>query len=121
MKIIAADDNEANRKLLGRMFGKLGHQIDLVPGGSELVEAVLADSYDLILVDLQMPGIDGATAVRMIREGSEGKLLPACIALTGFEERLEYYEAGFDGYLGKPFTLDDLSGLVRKYAPGSAT
>ena len=115
MRIIAADDDDMNRKLLDRMFQHLGHEIKVVSSGKELIEAVLNEEFDIALVDMQMPEIDGYSAVKILKERAGTKHLPLFIAITGYQKTSDYYTAGFDGYLGKPFTLEDLSNLVNTH------
>ncbi len=121
MKIIAADDNESNRILIEKMVRRLGHDIEVVSGGLELVERVVAGAYDLVLADLKMPDLDGIKAVGAIRERRTGGSMPVFVALSGLDERKEFYDAGFDDFLGKPFTMTELQAMVERSAKTAAS
>lgn len=110
-QILVADDDEINRQVACRMLAQRGHQVVTCVNGQEAVELAERQPFDVILMDVSMPVMDGLEATRTIRAMT--KLPKSCriIALTAnvLPEHLEQYvEAGMDSYLAKPFTRDDL-------------
>ena len=97
---------------MSRLLEKLGHECVAVECGREAVQAVLGGCFDCVLMDIQMPDMNGLDAVRIIREQYSGECaVPAMLALTGHAmsgDREEFLAAGMDGYLAKPVSLDDL-------------
>lgn len=111
IKILAAEDNLANQRLITMILKKMGYQIDLVNNGKEAVAAVARHTYDLVLMDLQMPFLDGLTACRRIRELREVSKQPRIVALTANateETKSECLQQGMNGYLTKPIQIPKL-------------
>ena len=110
--ILVAEDNMVNMLLVTTMLKKLGHRVVAVGNGLEVIEALAKDKFDLILMDCQMPKMDGFQASRAIRalEIENGQHIPI-LALTAnamSEDKQRCLEAGMDGYLTKPFKRDIL-------------
>ena len=117
-----AEDNAINQRVGKLILQRAGFQIDLVADGSEAVAAHRSQPYDVILMDCQMPTMDGFEASRKIRE-LEGKQ-PVIIAVTAnalVGEREKCLEAGMNDYLSKPFQADQLVSVIRKWAPGDGS
>jgi signal transduction histidine kinase/ActR/RegA family two-component response regulator len=105
LRILLAEDNISNQKLLTLVLGRLGYQVDIASNGNEVLEALRVHPYDVILMDVQMPEIDGFQATRLIRTGFPAELQPTIIALTAHaseDDRALCMDAGMDGYLTKP-------------------
>ncbi len=121
-KILVAEDNLVNQKVAVRMLDKLGYRCDIAGNGNEVLEAVKVSPYDLILMDCQMPGMDGFEATRIIRELESKGHLPviAMTASTMDEDRKLCLAAGMDDYLTKPITLPELEATLEKWLPLSA-
>jgi signal transduction histidine kinase/CheY-like chemotaxis protein/HPt (histidine-containing phosphotransfer) domain-containing protein len=105
LRILVAEDNSVNQLFVKMFLGKLGHLVDVVADGVEAVEAVKRVSYDLILMDIQMPEMDGTTATRVIRQLDGPASRIPIIALTAnamLGQREEYLAAGMDDYVTKP-------------------
>jgi signal transduction histidine kinase/CheY-like chemotaxis protein len=117
LRILLAEDNRSNQKLLCHVLGHLGYQPSVASNGSEALEALRLQPYDVILMDIQMPELDGIQATKMIRAGFPAELQPAIIALTAHateEDRLHCMEAGMDGYLTKPLRRNLLEETLRR-------
>jgi len=119
LRILVVDDTSTNLRVASKLLEKFGHAVDLAVSGQEAVIAAGRDPYDLILMDLHMPEIDGFTAVGRIRAmGGEEGTVPV-VALTanvteGIAERCR--KAGFNGYLSKPLMPNELKAAVARYA-----
>lgn len=114
-RVLLAEDNEVNRLMVVRMLERLGHRVDAVEDGRAAVEAARRGGYDLILMDMQMPVLDGASATREIRAlpGPAGRVPIAALTadvVSGNRER--YLQAGLDGYFTKPIDWNALAGAI---------
>lgn len=117
MEILIADDNEVNQMVLERMLQSWGYRPDIVEDGKEVLEKMEGKNYDMILMDIQMPKMDGSEATKRIRNNKELSQ-PAIIAVTanalsGQEE--QYLAEGMDGYLSKPFRVEELEAILRRF------
>lgn len=111
MRILIAEDNLINQKVVARMLQKVGYAADLVANGLEAIEALRMQPYDLILMDIQMPEMDGLTATKYIRAQSLLQIQPLIIALTANSmagDKEKYLAEGMDGYVSKPIQQTDL-------------
>ncbi|PKL08525.1 MAG: hypothetical protein CVV51_08480 [Spirochaetae bacterium HGW-Spirochaetae-7] len=113
MRALVVDDDSMNRELLRRMLVRLGWSVDDASDGRAAQASCEHASYDLVLVDLMMPGIDGMATAGAIRaatkEAASGG--PCLIAASGSERR-DDHDAVFDGFLGKPFILSELASCI---------
>ena len=116
LRVLVAEDNAVNQRLITRLLEKRGHRAFVVQNGMQALEALERDSYDLILMDVQMPELDGMETTAMIREKERpGGTRQPVVALTahamqGDEERC--LAAGMDGYLTKPIRAHELYDLL---------
>ena len=116
-RILMAEDNQINQRVGKLILQRAGFAIDLVGDGSEALQAHKAQPYDLILMDCQMPTMDGLEACRQIRK-LDGVSQPVIVAVTAnalVGEREKCLEAGMDDYLSKPFQAEQLVAVVRKW------
>ncbi|MET0657832.1 MAG: PAS domain-containing protein [Steroidobacteraceae bacterium] len=119
-RVLLAEDNPVNQKVARRLLERLRYQVDVVANGLEAVEAWRSGRYDLILMDCQMPELDGYAATREIRRMEHsGTHIPIVAltahALTGADR--ECREAGMDGYLTKPIDAELLAACMVRYLP----
>jgi len=115
LRILVAEDNIVNQKLALRLLRAMGYEADVVANGLEAVEAVERQPYDVVLMDMQMPEMDGLEAARVIRERLPPEERPRIVAMTANvtdEDRREADEAGMDGYVTKPIRIPDLVGAL---------
>jgi PAS domain S-box-containing protein len=120
LRLLVAEDNAINRRLALALLAKLGYQADVVENGREALQALERDVYDVVLMDVQMPELDGLEATRQIRDrfGSSGG--PTIIAMTANAmegDREECLAAGMDDYLSKPIRVDELSRALAGCGP----
>ncbi len=122
LQMLVAEDNPVNMRLVRVMLDKLGYRTDVAGSGIEAVEALKQRHYDVVLMDVQMPDMDGVEATRHIRAlGAAGATTrdgrqPYIIAVTAnvlYEDRQSYLEAGMNAFLGKPYTMEELDIALR--------
>lgn len=125
LDVLVADDSPTNRMLAVRLLEKRGHRAEAVENGREAVEAVSKHDFDVVLMDLQMPELDGLGATAAIREAEAvtGTHLPI-VALTAHameSDRKRCIDGGMDGYLSKPFVADELYATIEQLAGRAKT
>jgi CheY-like chemotaxis protein len=119
--ILLAEDNLVNQKVALRILSHLGYQADVVSNGLEVIKAIAIKSYDLILMDIQMPAMDGLEATRYIRhqEAETQQLSPiAIVALTANFTNDDQHicrDAGMDDYISKPIQINKLKNILQRY------
>ena len=120
LRILLAEDNAVNQKLAQRAIGKMGHSLLVAGNGLRAVEAAAAQTFDLILMDLQMPEMDGVEAARIRQaELPFGRHTPI-IAMTAnamHGDRENCLRSGFDGYISKPVDLQALARMIEQSRP----
>ncbi len=125
IRILLADDNDTNRMLMVAILEQLGLEAEAVTNGREVLDALARYDYNLILMDCQMPEMDGFESSRRIRQGEAGeqnKTLPI-IALTAFatgKDRQSCLDAGMNDYLTKPIHPETLEKTIRRWTHGSS-
>ncbi|MGC2111232.1 MAG: response regulator [Candidatus Korobacteraceae bacterium] len=124
LRILAAEDNRVNQRLLVRLLEKEGHTVTVVGDGEGAVAISEEEEFDVILMDVQMPNLDGLEATRLIRtrERETGKHVPI-IALTAHAlkgDRERCLEAGMDAYVAKPVQKQELLHIVYQYSTPAA-
>jgi two-component system, sensor histidine kinase and response regulator len=119
-RVLIAEDNVINQRVTAAMLRHLGFKVDVVADGMDAVNAALATEYRVILMDCQIPGIDGYQATAEIRRLQESPRRTPIIAVTGSEsmsDRQRCLAAGMDDYLAKPLRLQALGSVMARWAP----
>ena len=120
-RILLAEDNLVNREVAAAMLELLGYHVDLAENGRQAVEAIAQQPYDLVLMDCQMPELDGFTATSTIRlrevaAGSGGHVPIIALTANAMEgDRERCLSAGMDDYLSKPFTQEGLASILQQW------
>jgi signal transduction histidine kinase/ActR/RegA family two-component response regulator len=123
LSILIAEDNSVNRRLLVTILESRGHRVRAATNGAEAVEFFSDGQYDMVLMDVQMPEMDGIEATAAIRLSENGNSHVPIYAFTAHAmagDRERCLAAGMDGYLAKPVKLDDLQDVVNEVAAGTA-
>ncbi|HBF35132.1 TPA: hypothetical protein DDW35_11285 [Candidatus Sumerlaeota bacterium] len=119
-RILLAEDNLINQKVAVHSLERMGHNIDCAANGRQAVDALNTRAYDIILMDCQMPEMDGYEATVAIRKLQGSKQHTPIIAMTANAiqgDREKCIAAGMDDYISKPFKPDELSTIIQKYLP----
>ena len=119
LTILLTEDNVVNQKVATKMLGRMGYRVDVAANGAEAVASIRRQPYDVILMDIQMPEMDGMMATKVIREDPTLNIQPHIIALTAnalHGDREKYLQAGMDDYLSKPVRLPDLKEALVRFA-----
>jgi len=123
LRILLVEDNAVNQKLALRLLSQMGYRADVAANGLEAIQAVERQPYDVILMDVQMPEMDGLEATRQICARWPGIKHPRIIAMTASAmqgDREACLEAGMDDYVSKPIRVEELvASLSRSTARGS--
>ena len=118
LRILVAEDNAINQQVAVGLLTKLGHRADVADDGAEAVELVRSGDYDLVLMDMQMPRVDGLAATRMIREldGAKSRLTIIAMTANAMEaDREACMAAGMDDFIGKPIDRRRLSVTLARW------
>jgi CheY-like chemotaxis protein len=124
LRILLAEDNTVNQKLALRLLERMGYRADVAGNGLETIQALQRQPYDVVLMDVQMPEMDGLEATRRIRQLPPEELhagqQPRIIAMTANamqEDRDACWEAGMDDYVSKPIRVDELIRALNQCGP----
>jgi len=118
LRILLAEDDATSRLVAQRILERKGASVSLALNGKQALDLHAQQEFDLILMDIQMPMVDGLTATRKIREREQSKHRVPIIALTAnatSEDRNKCTAAGMDDYLAKPFSADDLYEVLGRW------
>ncbi|MEU0093240.1 response regulator [Kribbella sp. NPDC006257] len=116
-RILVVEDNPKNLKLVRDVLRFSGYEVIEATSGEDGVRLAVSEAPDLILMDLQLPGIDGAEALRQIRARQETRDVPV-VAVTAFamdDDRERAFESGFTGYVEKPISVRRLPQQIRDF------
>ncbi len=118
LRILIAEDNIINQKIAVRILNRMGYVSDVVSNGSEAVEAIRARPYDLVLMDVQMPEMDGLEATRCIRKDPSIGSQPIIISMTAnamLGDRERCLQAGMDDYISKPIIVEEMQWAIERW------
>ena len=118
LQILLAEDNRVNQKVALNILKRLGYLADVAANGLEVLEALKLQKYDIILMDMQMPEMDGLAATMKIYEQFLPAEIPYIIAVTANameSDRQLCFDAGMNDYLSKPIRIQGLIEVLRKY------
>jgi PAS domain S-box-containing protein len=122
LRLLVAEDNAVNQKVVALLLRKLGYEADFVSDGDQAIRAVERHAYDALLMDMQMPGVDGLEATRHIVTRWPATERPRIIGLTAnamAEDRQRCLDAGMDDYLSKPVLIEKLAEALQRCVPRS--
>jgi two-component system, cell cycle response regulator DivK len=118
-RILVVEDQEDNRRIVRDLLTSVGYEIVEAVTGEEGVSMAITHAPDLILMDIQLPGIDGYEATRRIKAQAELRQIPI-VAVTSYAlsgDDVKAFEAGCDAYVSKPFSPRALLAKIREFAP----
>ncbi len=119
LRILIAEDNDINSRLADRMLARLGYQARIVVNGLEAIDTLQTEAYDLVLMDLQMPVMDGFEATQWIQDHPDKlQQIPAVVAMTAntrFEDRQKAAQVGMVDFIAKPISLDRLRTVLEQW------
>ena len=118
LNVLVAEDSKLNRRVISAQLKRLGHQANLVEDGQALLDLIDSTPYDLILMDCQMPRVDGYEATRRLRGMSKhkGAKIIALTAAARDEDRKKCLQAGMDDFVSKPLAIERLQEVLLKCA-----
>jgi CheY-like chemotaxis protein len=122
LRVLVAEDNEVNQKVVSRMLERLGHHAEVAVNGREALERAKAGTFDLVLMDCQMPEMDGWEATARIRAALAGRRRIPILALTANAsdaDRQRCLDAGMDAHLSKPLKLERLAEALSTWGPAT--
>lgn len=114
-RILLAEDNEINIVLATAILRQAGHAVDVVKNGAEAVKATERDAYDVVLMDMRMPVMDGLTATRAIRDRGDATPIIAMTANALESDRIECIQSGMNDFIPKPFEPADLHAAIDRH------
>jgi PAS domain S-box-containing protein len=120
-RVLLVDDNQVNRQVAGEMLKAAGCTVDLANDGHQAIEKASSKPYDIIFMDIQMPGMDGVTATKQLKSMSLASLAPI-VAMTAYgmePDKERFLSQGLDDYLAKPIKANNLVNKVKKWVSGT--
>jgi CheY-like chemotaxis protein len=117
LRILLAEDNPVNQKVTVKILETLGYRPDVASNGFDVIHALERQPYDLILMDIQMPEMDGEQTTHIIRKNFLQERQPHIVAMTAHAmkgDREKYLAAGMDDYIGKPAKIEELVNVLEK-------
>ena len=118
LSVLLAEDNLLNQKVFLTMLRRLGHKVDAVTNGLEALQAIEREHYDIVLMDIKMPEMNGLEATKIIRQRWHDR--PTIVAVTAYAlegDRDKFLSAGMDDYISKPIKMEDMKALLEKHQP----
>ena len=117
LRVLVVDDNRVIRELVTRQLAKLGASSETAVDGRDALEKLVDEKFDVVLMDVQMPEMDGITATQEIRRQEKNTSKhTVIIALTGHGSRVQCLQCGMDDYIAKPMNIATLKSMLEKWA-----
>ncbi len=119
LRILVAEDNDINQLLVKNILKQLGYDAVMVSNGLEALETVRKEMFDIVLMDVQMPEMDGLEATRSIQQEISKDRQPIIIAMTAFamdEDKQRCLDAGMQDYISKPILIEDIQHIIMKWS-----
>src|SRR3954471_19640862 len=113
VRVLVTEDDAGMASLLGQALTEADHEVCVVGSGEKAIDAIREDTYDLVLLDVMLPRLDGFATCRRLRERGATMAILMLTARDDVEDRVRGLDAGADDYLCKPFSLDELVARVR--------
>jgi two-component system OmpR family response regulator len=113
VRVLVTEDDARMASLLGQALAEADHDVRVVSSGEKAIDAIREDAYDLVLLDVMLPRLDGFATCRRMRERGAAMPILMLTARDDVEDRVRGLDAGADDYLGKPFSLEELLARVR--------
>jgi len=114
LKILLAEDNSTNLLFMDMLMVQLGYEYDVARNGSEAVRKVKESEYDLVLMDIQMPVMNGLEATKIIRKSNDRKITIVGLSANAFQEDVDLaMEMGMDSYIAKPLKINEITSIIR--------
>lgn len=116
-KILIVEDDKVNQRIISRFLQELGYKIEIANNGIEAVNSFINDKYDVIIMDVQMPGMDGVEATKRIREYEKGEKHTPIIVMTAralYGDKEKFLSLGFDEYIPKPIQLESMLQAIER-------
>ena len=120
MRILVAEDHPVNRKILQEYLEKLGYEADVCTNGVEAIDAISQNAYDIVLMDIHMPVMDGLKATNLLHRLIPEDRIPPIIAVTGNSKREDKeacLEIGMRDFISKPVMLSELKRVLQQWGP----
>lgn len=115
LKFLVAEDNKMNVLIIKKFLEKQGVEIDVAENGEKAIQLAIQNTYDLILMDLQMPLLDGYQAARKIRESLKNVPIIAITATAFLDVKKEVHDYGMNDYVTKPFSEAELLEVIKRH------
>lgn len=120
-RVLVVEDNPRNQRVVQRLLEKHGHRVRVADNGLEALEAVREEVFDLVVMDIRMPSMDGISATEIIREEGYDMPILALTAYSSDDDRRRCQDVGMNGFLAKPFEQGELLDAVDGLTTGAAT
>ena len=122
LRVLLVEDNDVNQLVATAMLSSQGYEVDVAENGAKAVESVIAADYDVVLMDIQMPEMNGVEATKQIRalDGSKGEVPIIAVTAHAMQgDREAYIAAGMNDYVAKPIDPKTLFEAIWRWVPGA--
>ena len=116
MRLLVVEDDEDTASYIRQGLRQAGHTVDIIDNGKDAVAVALQEDFDMVILDRMLPGLDGLSIAKMLREGGSKTPIMFLTALGGINDRVQGLDVGADDYLVKPFALSELLARVNALA-----